>query len=58
MRLVKNSVQWFIVNPVKIRLEIEKEREEKNAKKKFFRAFCRTIYRFGYSLRNEPIYLY
>ena len=25
MRLVKNSVQWFIVNPVKIRLEIKKK---------------------------------
>lgn len=58
MRLVKNSVQWFIVNPVKIRLEIEKEREEKNAKKKYFGAFCRTNYRAVYSLGNEPIYLY
>ena len=36
----------------------EKEREDDNAKKKYFRDFCRTIYRVGYSLRNEPIYLY
>ena len=38
----------------KIRLEIEKEREDDNAKKKYFGDFCRTIYRVGYSLRNEP----
>ena len=27
-------------------------------KKQYFRDYCRTIYRVGYSLRNEPIYLY
>ena len=53
-----NTVQWFIVNPIKIRLEIEKEREDKDAKKKYFGDFCRTIYGAGYSLRNEPIYFF
>ena len=53
-----NTVQWFIVNPVKIRLEIKKEREDKDAKKKYFGDFCRTNYRAVYSLRNEPIYFY
>ena len=54
-----NTVQWFIVNPVKIRLEIrKKEREDKDAKKKYFGDFCRTNYRAVYSLRNEPIYFF
>ena len=53
-----NTVQWFIVNPVKIRLEIEKEREDDNAKKKCFGALYRINYRAVYSLGNEPIYLY
>ena len=34
-----NTVQWFIVNPVKIRLEIKKEREDKDAKKEIFWRF-------------------
>ena len=53
-----NRVQWFIVNPIKIRLEIEKEGEDKDAKKKYFGDVCRTNYRAVYSLRNEPIYFF
>lgn len=53
-----NTVQWFIVNPVKIRLEIKKEREDDNEKKQYFRDSCRTSYRAVYSLGDEPIYLY
>ena len=48
-----NNVQWFIVNPVNIWLEIEKEREDDNAKKNYFRAFCGTTY----SLVYESLYL-
>lgn len=36
----------------------KKEREDKDAKKKYFSDFCRTNYRAVYSLRNEPIYFY
>ena len=36
----------------------EKEREDRNAKKKYFGALCRTNYRSVYSLRNEPIYFF
>ena len=39
-------------------MEIEKEREDDNAKKKHFSALCRTNYRAVYSLGNEPIYFY
>ena len=39
-------------------MEIEKEREDDNENKQYFRDFCRTNYRAVYSLRNEPIYLY
>lgn len=39
-------------------MEIEKEREDDNAKKKYFRAFCRTNYRAVYSLGNETIYFF
>ena len=48
-----NTVQWFIVNPVKTRIGDKKEREDKDAKKKYFGDFCRTNYRAVYSLRNE-----
>ena len=39
-------------------LVVEKEREDDNAKKKYFSDFYRTIFRVGYSHGNEPIYLY
>ena len=35
-----------------------KEREGKNAKKKYFGALCRINYRAVYSLGNEPIYFF
>ena len=57
MRLVKNSVQWFIVNPVKNSIG-DRKRKRRKAKTKYFGALCRTNYRAVYSLRNEPIYLY
>ena len=53
-----NTVQWFIVNPVKNSIGDKKEREDKDAKKKYFGALCRTNYRAVYSLRNEPIYFF
>ena len=36
----------------------KKEREDKDAKKKYFSDFCGTNYRAVYSLGNEPIYFY
>ena len=39
-------------------LVVEKEREDDNAKKKYFSDFYRTIFRASYSHGNEPIYLY
>ena len=53
-----NTVQWFIVNPVKIRLEIKKKEKIRMQKKKYFSDFYRTNYRALYSLRNEPIYFF
>ena len=56
--LLKIVYNGLLLIRSKIRLEIEKEREDDNAKKKYFRDFCRTNYRAVYSLGNEPIYLY
>ncbi len=53
-----NTVQWFIVNPVKIRLEIKKKEKMTMQKRNILGILCRTNYRAVYSLRNEPIYFY
>ena len=39
-------------------LVVEEEGEDDNENKQYFRDFCRTIFRAGYSHGNEPIYLY
>ena len=43
MRLVKNSVQWFIVNPVKIRLEIKKKEKIRMQKRNILAIFVGLI---------------
>ena len=43
MRLVKNSVQWFIVNPVKIRLEKRKKEKIRMQKRKILVIFVGLI---------------
>ena len=43
MRLVKNSVQWFIVNPVKIRLEIKKKEKIRMQKRNILGIFIGLI---------------
>ena len=43
MRLVKNSVQWFIVNPVKNSIGDRKEREDDNAKRNILGLFVGLI---------------
>ena len=43
MRLVKNSVQWFIVNPVKIRLEIKKKEKIRMQKRNILAIFIGLI---------------
>ena len=43
MRLVKNSVQWCIVNPVKIRLEIKKKEKIRMQKRNILAMFVGLI---------------
>ena len=61
MRLVKNSVQWFVVNPIKKLFGRRKEREDDNAKKKYFRdvglliVLCMSLYTYC-NLKFNSVY--